>query len=150
MTEEINRFDGKYGFLSNFYPVRITYHVHALGGPAEGVTVEHLYQANKAKTPAGARAVLATRFASLARAKGHGVATRPDWSDDLKLKIMLDLLRLKFAHPGLRQQLLMTRNAWLVEGNNWNDHFWGVCGGKGQNMLGLLLMKVRHEIRTEK
>ena len=35
----------------------------------------------------------------------------------------------------------------LIEGNVWNDTFWGVCNGKGHNHLGKILMKVRDEIR---
>ncbi len=34
----------------------------------------------------------------------------------------------------------------LVEGNWWNDTFWGVCNGEGQNNLGKILMKIRKEI----
>ena len=36
-----------------------------------------------------------------------------------------------------------------VEGNNWNDTFWGVCRGKGRNELGKVLMKVRSELSKE-
>jgi predicted NAD-dependent protein-ADP-ribosyltransferase YbiA (DUF1768 family) len=37
----------------------------------------------------------------------------------------------------------------LVEANTWNDLYWGVDAdnGNGQNMLGILLMQVRDEIR---
>lgn len=38
----------------------------------------------------------------------------------------------------------------LVEGNNWNDTFWGVCRGRGENNLGRILMKVRSEVKTER
>jgi predicted NAD-dependent protein-ADP-ribosyltransferase YbiA (DUF1768 family) len=34
----------------------------------------------------------------------------------------------------------------LVEGNWWNDTFWGVCNGVGENNLGKLLMKIRAEL----
>ena len=48
----------------------------------------------------------------------------------------------------LRQQLLDTGDAELVEGNSWNDTFWGVSArtGKGKNWLGRLLMQVRGEM----
>ncbi len=31
----------------------------------------------------------------------------------------------------------------IVERNTWNDTFWGVCKGKGENHLGILLMEIR-------
>ena len=33
-----------------------------------------------------------------------------------------------------------------IEGNTWNDTFWGVCNGQGQNWLGKILMLVRSEL----
>lgn len=42
-----------------------------------------------------------------------------------------------------RKKLLATENALLVEGNTWNDTYWGVCNGVGKNTLGQLLMKIR-------
>ena len=36
-----------------------------------------------------------------------------------------------------------TNNEELIEGNTWNDTYWGVCNGRGQNHLGKILMKVR-------
>jgi ribA/ribD-fused uncharacterized protein len=150
--EEINKFDGKYGFLSNFYPARITYDIGVVGitEPVTGLTLEHVYQACKARTREGALRVLAAETAGKAKAKGRDIALRVDWTEEKRIQVMTDLLRLKFEIPGLRKQLLDTRSAWLVEGNTWNDTFWGVCRGKGKNMLGLLLMQVRHEIRNGK
>ncbi len=62
---------------------------------------------------------------------------------------MRDLLRQKFARPDLRQALLDTGAAELIEGNNWGDRQWGrvLVKGKwiGQNQLGKLLMQVRDE-----
>lgn len=47
------------------------------------------------------------------------------------------------------RQFLSTGDAELVEGNTWNDTWWGVNAttGKGKNMLGRLLMQVREELR---
>lgn len=152
MREEISKFDGQYGFLSNFYPATITYDIEVAGitEPVTGPTLEHVYQAAKARTRGGALGILAAPSAAAAKAKGRKVALRNDWSEQRRLKVMLDLLRLKFAIPGLRMQLLGTKDAWLIEGNTWNDTFWGQFHGKGENMLGLLLMQVRHEIGTAK
>lgn len=45
---------------------------------------------------------------------------------------------------------MTTGNAELIEGNTWNDTFWGVCNGEGENNLGKLLMKVRTNLFEEK
>ena len=60
---------------------------------------------------------------------------------------MEKLLKLKFSKYSLKQRLLNTGNAMLIEGNDWNDTFWGVCNGKGQNHLGKLLMEIRKELQ---
>ena len=66
---------------------------------------------------------------------------------------MLLCLRLKFRqNPRLRECLLSTQDAVLVEGNTWHDNYWGNCRcrkcrrHKGLNRLGRLLMQVRAEI----
>ena len=62
---------------------------------------------------------------------------------------MLNLVRAKFKqNPGLAEKLLNTGERELVEGNQWGDTFWGVCSGKGENVLGKILMQVRLEIRN--
>ena len=49
----------------------------------------------------------------------------------------------------LTELLLSTEDSSLVEGNDWNDKFWGVCQGKGLNHLGRILMKVRKEVKEK-
>ncbi len=60
---------------------------------------------------------------------------------------MKQILRIKFADPALRTALEATGEATLIEGNTWNDTFWGVCRGKGQNNLGKILEAIRAENR---
>jgi hypothetical protein len=52
----------------------------------------------------------------------------------------------KFAIPELRQQLIDTGDARIIEGNTWGDVFWGVCKGKGENHLGRLIESIRESI----
>lgn len=131
----VERFAGAERFLSNFWPARVAYN----GLVFE--SVENAYQAAKCRT-----AVEMQPFCAMtpAEAKRHGetVALRPDWND-VKVGIMRDLLRQKFARPDLRRQLLATGRRTLIEGNTWNDRFWGVCDGSGENNLGKLLMELR-------
>ena len=57
------------------------------------------------------------------------------------------LLRQKFSDQNkvLKEKLLATGEAEIVEGNDWDDTFFGVCNGVGENQLGKLLMKIRDE-----
>ena len=45
---------------------------------------------------------------------------------------------------------MATGDAELVEGNTWNDTYWGVCNGVGHNHLGKILMQVRQELQVKK
>ena len=61
---------------------------------------------------------------------------------------MREVLACKFSEERMTNLLLSTGTQELVEGNAWNDRFWGVCKGVGQNHLGKLLMELRENIRT--
>ncbi len=66
---------------------------------------------------------------------------------------MLKALRVKFdQHQDLKQKLLSTGDAKLVEASPY-DSYWGNAtrkdGSKGLNKLGILLMKVRSELKKD-
>ena len=141
----IDSFTDDYDFLSNFYMVDVEY---------EGLTypsTEHAYQAAKSLNAKAREAVRDAKnsagVADCGRAKkmGQKLTLRKDW-EYVKLKIMLELLRKKFADKELGDKLLATDDAKLVEGNWWGNTFWGVCKGRGQNWLGRILMTVRQEL----
>jgi ribA/ribD-fused uncharacterized protein len=73
---------------------------------------------------------------------------RKDW-EDIKIDIMRKALLAKFTqHKPLRQMLLGTGDNMLVE-HTPHDKFWGNGGdGSGQNHLGMLLMEIRHDLKT--
>lgn len=135
----INSFKEKYAFLSNFYPVAI---VH------DGLTyqsVEAAYQAAKCAN-VDDRYYFTKLSAPEAKRAGRQVALRSDW-EQVKVAVMRQLLIVKFlGNPAMGQLLLMTGNEDLVEGNTWNDRFWGVCNGIGENNLGKLLMEIRENL----
>jgi ribA/ribD-fused uncharacterized protein len=81
-----------------------------------------------------------------ARKLGRAVHLRPDWPE-VKGYIMGEILRLKFAKSTvLGDMLVATGDAYLVEDAPW-DAYWGNGkDGKGQNVMGRLLMKIRGEI----
>ena len=134
----IDQFTGDYHFLSNFYPVLITY---------EGLiyySTEAAYQAAKT-TNEILRVSFTVMDPNQAKKAGKRLVLRDDW-EIVKLQVMRDLLSLKFEDPELRTALIDTYPHELVEGNTWHDCFWGVCNGKGENNLGKLLMELRESI----
>lgn len=134
---KIDRFDGEYAFLSNFYESSALY---------DGVmypTAEHAYQAAKTLYPDEQERIRNARTPGQAKRLGRQVTMRPDW-DEVKVAVMRVVLVTKFQHNAeIRQKLIDTGDSYLEEGNWWGDTFWGVCKGKGQNKLGLLLMQLR-------
>ena len=68
---------------------------------------------------------------------------------EVKTNIMYDICLAKFTqNQDLKEKLLKTGNAILIEGNWWNDTYWGVCNGIGENNLGKILMKIREELKN--
>ncbi len=135
----------RYKFLSNFFPSTVTstdYRDHNVYP-----TVEHAYQASKSIDPVVREKICAAPTPGMAKKAGRAAGLRPDW-EDVKLRIMLDLLRDKFS-GSLGAALLATEDEQLIEGNTWGDRFWGVYNGMGENHLGRLLMQVRDELREK-
>lgn len=136
----ISSFQGEYFFLSNFFysPVEFDGEIY----PA----VEHAFQAAKTFDAELRQGILQASSPAQAKHQGRTVPLRSDW-EQVKFEIMFMLLKFKFSHPDLRQKLLETGDAELIEGNNWGDKVWGCVSYKGQwigkNHLGKLLMKVR-------
>lgn len=141
-TPPIDDFRGKLRWLSNFGASSIEFAGH------KWATVEHAYQAAKTFDPEEQRKIREAKTPGQAKRLGRRVTLRPDW-EDVKLSVMYNLTKLKYRIPELRQKLLDTGHAELIEGNTWGDTFWGVCNGVGENNLGKILMLVRHEIREE-
>lgn len=146
----IGPFKNDFAFLSNFYPSEVV---------MEGVkfpSIEHAFQAAKTLDLDQRKKIAAAPTATKSKKMGRRVALRPDW-EEVKIKIMGDLLETKFQDRDLRQQLLDTGGEEIVELNWWHDRFWGVCIGgqhcscdhEGENMLGKLLMALRKKIKEE-
>ena len=139
LFESILGFNNEFEFLSNFYPASIEY---------EGIiypTVEHAYQAAKTMNLTHRSNIAKLKYAGQAKKAGRKLAIRDDW-EDVKVSVMEYLLRQKFSYEDLKSKLIATEDRYIEETNHWNDTFWGVCNGKGQNILGKLLMKIRNEI----
>lgn len=136
----ITSFTGQFRWLSNFEPSRIMYDGYIFE------TVEHAYQAQKALFPHVKEWIRNSDGPREAKFRGRQCTMRSDW-EEIKDQVMLDCTRLKYALPDYRTMLLATQGWKIVEGNYWGDTYWGICGGKGFNVLGQIIMHVRQEIR---
>jgi ribA/ribD-fused uncharacterized protein len=146
--QSITSFQDNYRFLSNFWPCHIEWKGMVYS------TLEHAYVSSKVEnpevkiliqscpTPGDAKEFLAT----------HNIKRVSSRTKETKLQVMEELLFIKFGgkEPLLTRALMETSHAELIEGNTWNDTYWGVCNNLGENHLGKLLMKVRAALFEEK
>ncbi len=135
---------GDYGGFSNFSP-----HPVRLGGTT-WPTSEHYFQAQKfAGTPDEEEVRLAKSPMIAARmGRSRKRPLRKDW-ESVKHSIMHEAVLAKFTqHADLREILLGTGDAVIVE-HTEHDSYWGDGGdGSGKNKLGQILMRVREELRS--
>jgi len=136
----IEEFQNKYRFLSNFYYSPVEY---------EGIIYpsnEHAFQAAKTLDIETRKIMSKINTPDEVKHYGRRVDLRKDW-EDVKLQVMYDIVKIKFfSNEILKRKLIDTYDEELVEGNYWNDFYWGICKGKGENHLGKILMKVREEL----
>ncbi len=137
---------GAYGGFSNFSP-----HPIRLKGKT-WPTSEHYFQAQKFAGTADEEAVRQARSPMIAARMGRSRKRplRKDW-ESAKDAIMHEAVLAKFTqHDDLREILLGTGDAEIVE-HTENDDYWGDGGdGRGKNRLGKILMRVREELRGSK
>lgn len=135
-----------YGAFSNLYKREMIFEGEKFS------TAEHAYQAGKARKPEVRKWLMAAPSPSLLAMAAHGLYVwdiAPDWSK-IKFDRMKRILIEKYTqHEDLKQLLLSTGDARLVESatvDNAVNRLWGEVNGVGQNKLGVLLMEVRAEL----
>ena len=140
MIPGVYGFFNEYKFLSNFWIAEVV-----LDG-RDYPTTEHAYQAAKTFDLHEREYVRSCSTPGEAKRLGRQVTMRLVW-EEAKVDVMRNLLQQKFA-PGseLAAKLINTQDLYLEETNTWNDTFWGVCNGKGSNVLGNLLMEIRRDL----
>lgn len=135
----------QYGEFSNFAPYPIV--LQGVRWP----TSEHYFQAQKFRDPSERAEVRAAKTPMIAARLGRdrGKKLRRDW-ESAKDDVMREAVEAKFRqHASLRELLLSTGTAKLVE-HTTNDSYWGDGGdGRGKNMLGRILMEVRAKLAHE-
>lgn len=136
----IDSFTGGYEFLSNFYNCPVIYN------GLRYQNSEAAFQAQKLKSNMD-RIPFTKLTPSQAKRLGRQVQLRDDW-EEIKLMEMFNIVYCKFKqNPDLAKKLADTGDTYLEEGNTWNDTYWGVCKGVGENKLGKILMTIRNEHR---
>lgn len=141
---KIDSFRGEYQFLSNMFPTKIEFEGKIWNSS------ENIYQSFKTGYVLE-RAIFPTMTPSESKNYWKNSPTRTPQFFTSRVRYMERALRAKFSNPHLKSLLLATGDAELIEGNWWGDTFWGVFDktGKGHNMLGKLLMKLREEYHGE-
>ena len=139
----INKFQGETRWLSNFEYADFEY---------KGImwkTTEHAYQAFKCRDVFEFLEIMNTETPGQAKRLGQKCKMVPLFEIH-KVQLMYEINKCKFEqNKYLTNKLLFTGNQELIEGNTWNDTFWGICDNIGENNLGKILMKIRDELRGD-
>lgn len=134
----------EFGAFSNFAPFPIR-----LDGKT-WPTSEHYFQAQKFLDEEHIEAIRRAKSPMIAARLGRSrqCPLRRDW-ESVKLDVMRKAVYAKFTqHDALRELLLSTGESRIVE-HTAKDAYWGDGGdGRGQNMLGRILMEVRTQLGT--
>lgn len=142
----INYFRGEYGWLSNMTEVPIDYAGNLFR------SVENAYIWAKSPNKYWLEFCL-NNPPDICKKKSKEIDVRKDW-EEVKLGIMYELLKLKFNQEPFKTKLLNTGNQNIIEGNYWNDKFWGMClksnPNEGENWLGRLIMNIRQKLKYKK
>jgi ribA/ribD-fused uncharacterized protein len=135
----------EYGCFSNFarYPIKLKGKMWP--------TSEHYFQAQKFVGTKHEEAIrlIESPMAAAEMGRNRKKPLRSDW-EAVKDDIMREAVFAKFTqHSELREILLSTGEARLVE-HTVNDSYWGDGGDcQGKNMLGRILMEVRDKLRAQ-
>ncbi len=143
---EVLFYEQEFYILSNFSSFKVNI------WNREFMTSEHAY--HWAKFPGGHKAHISSKIIQAKSAHDafqiaqQYKSERVRYWDEIKLNIMYKILKAKVEqHPYVKHKLLQTGNRYLIE-DSWRDDYWGWGPNKdGQNMLGLIWMNVRDEIR---
>lgn len=156
----IDKFTGKYYFLSNFYKGKGTIYNPETRAyePGEvftykGIKFDNGQAAFQSQKNLANSDKYSMMYPIAARYLGTHEELRDNW-EDVKEQIMYDVQMAKFSQcEGLKRKLLETGNEEIIKGNWKHDNYWGHCycpqckNIKKENKLGLILMQVREVLR---
>ncbi|MDD5531047.1 MAG: NADAR family protein [bacterium] len=139
------RATGEFGFLSNLYKSEIEIDNKMFR------SAEDAYQYFKPIKLEVAEWLISAPKPHLCAMAAHSLLLfdiKPNWNE-IKVSRMKEVLNKKFQNPELKEKLLSTGTAILIEDSK-TDNFWGIGKkGEGKNMLGKLLMEIREQYKKE-
>ena len=142
----VDGFQDRFRWLSNYYDSPLTF------DGVEYPTAEAAFAAGKTLDPAQRRRIAAASSPGEAKRLGRQVPLRELWDQVHRYLVMGEVLAAKFADPALRERLVGTGTALLIETNTWHDQHWGDCrcerhrASPGRNALGRALMQLRDRL----
>lgn len=148
-NQPITEFSGSNSFLSNFYvgtPFKYK-GIYFTNGEAAFQHEKSVYALDFNEVPAYSASFKGDTPPLQAKRLGRTMKINvADWERD-KVRVMQQVIACKFKDRDLANKLLETGHSMLIEGNSWGDQIWGKCDGRGMNLLGVLLMELRGELR---
>lgn len=165
--KDILGFDGENAYLSNFYKCEVPIKLEIEDGDAIRTyffmfsSSEAAFQGFKLFSdvdhPTKSELAEFTKYTEYtpSKSKAMGRRQRPSFNvnywNRVRNSVMEKILVAKFTHnKDLGEKLCKTGSVYIEETNDWNDKYWGVCDGVGENTLGKLLMKVRAQLNQTK
>jgi len=144
-TGVVKEFRGEYSFLSNYYTAPFEWRGVVFHSTEQAFAYAKTFVCDPRVQDVFRHDILAASTPGEAKKLGRAVPmTDVSVWDSTKVQYMREIVHSKFEQVvGLAGQLLNTGVMMLVEGNTWNDTFWGRCKGKGYNHLGVILMEER-------
>jgi ribA/ribD-fused uncharacterized protein len=156
-TGVIKEFRGEYYFLSNYCITPFTWRRTPFQSGEHAFAYAKTFFANKDKEQYVGALEERIRTAPTpgeAKKLGRALTIDVDEWDKHRVQYMREIVHAKFMTGkdsngmGIVGPLCNTGAKMLIEGNDWNDLFWGRCKGedgvwRGLNTLGVILMETR-------
>ena len=111
-------------------------------------TVEHWFQSQKSIQPHVQAHIAAAPSAWMSKRRGRSCDLRPDW-EEIKIDVMRKGLLAKFRQDGSMREFLLGTGDRSIHEDSPTDRIWGWFEGKGDDLLGKLLMEIRITLREE-
>lgn len=145
--DKISLFAGKYNFLSNDH-ICLVYHDGYLFN-----SVTHAFQAARAQNQETKERISKIHDFDIMYEIAETIEDPANWAK-FRSKTMEVLIRDKFRrNPQLRQRLSETAPAIIQntydDTENRNNLYWGIVDGRGENVIGKILMKIRDDIKND-
>lgn len=145
-TGVVKEFRGEYAFLSNFYVNPFVWrNIPFPTGEHAFSYAKTFYAMHPMAETFGGDEILAAKTPGEAKKLGRALPIKVDEWDNNKVQLMREIVHARFqtSEKNMVGPLINTGAMLLVEGNDWNDTFWGRCAGRGFNTLGTILMEER-------